>query len=298
MKEDLDRPLPLRRAVEEALAIFGQGFVSHPDNGALRAVLVDGSLGGKELFNQLVRLVYRVIFLLTVEDRELLHLESTSVAARKRYREGYRIGRLRDPREHNGIWESIKRVFRGVGTGDARLGLPGLAGIFKADRCPALDAAALDDRSARLAFASAARAAFSSRLRSEAARRCAVSSDASDSRAAVSSTAHASAASRFACASAMRFTSACARARLRWRGISAARPAMRHASARGRTVAPPQPLRARLPPWLGWPRWRLQSPMRRRRRARLRLLRRAAWRRQPATPRLREAAALSPRGSA
>ena len=153
MKEDLDRPLPLRRAVEEALAIFGQGFVSHPDNGALRAVLVDGSLGGKELFNQLVRLVYRVIFLLTVEDRELLHLESTSVAARKRYREGYRIGRLRDPREHNGIWESIKRVFRGVGTGDARLGLPGLAGIFKADRCPALDAAALDDRSARLAVA-------------------------------------------------------------------------------------------------------------------------------------------------
>ena len=63
----------LRRGVEEALRVLGQGFVSHPANQALRAELEGGETAKKDFFNQLLRLVYRVIFLLTVEERGVLH---------------------------------------------------------------------------------------------------------------------------------------------------------------------------------------------------------------------------------
>ncbi|HEX8109824.1 MAG TPA: hypothetical protein VF516_18965, partial [Kofleriaceae bacterium] len=57
----------LRQGVEEALVALGQGFVSHADNQALRADLQHGALPVKDYFNQLLRLVYRLLFLLTVE---------------------------------------------------------------------------------------------------------------------------------------------------------------------------------------------------------------------------------------
>jgi len=57
----------LRRGVEDALMALGQGFVAHPDNQQLRTALQKGDLTTKAYFNQLLRLVYRLIFLLTVE---------------------------------------------------------------------------------------------------------------------------------------------------------------------------------------------------------------------------------------
>lgn len=152
MSDDPEHPPPLRRGVEEALVLLGQGFVSHPENAALQAALADGSMGAPALFNQLLRLVYRVIFLLTVEDRDLLHPEGTSEEVRRRYLDGFSLSGLREPSGRTAIWESTRHVFRGVREGDARLGLPALAGLFAADRCPTLDSAALCDRSLRLAL--------------------------------------------------------------------------------------------------------------------------------------------------
>ena len=63
----------LRRGVEAAIEALGQGFLAHPDNQALRAALQDGSLTTTAYFQQLLRMVYRLIFLLTVEERGLLH---------------------------------------------------------------------------------------------------------------------------------------------------------------------------------------------------------------------------------
>lgn len=143
----------LRRGVEDALVALGQGFLAHPGNQTLRAALNSGELTAKEYFNQLLRLVYRMIFLLTVEERELLHSEGTPESARALYEGGYSLRRLRDRsakrRGHDrfsDLWEATKTVFRGVATGEARLALPALAGIFSKKQCPALDAAKLENR--------------------------------------------------------------------------------------------------------------------------------------------------------
>ncbi|HTR56147.1 MAG TPA: N-6 DNA methylase [Kofleriaceae bacterium] len=148
----------LRRGVEEALVALGQGFLLHSENGRLRAELQNGTLPVKEYFNQLLRLVYRLIFLLTVEERGLLHQEGTSDATRELFANGYGIRRLRERSAKRSahdrfadLWDATKVVCRGLATGEPRLGLPALAGIFAANQCPALDSAKLENRALLLA---------------------------------------------------------------------------------------------------------------------------------------------------
>ena len=54
----------------QALRILGQGFLSHAANRTLRSALHAGELTKEGYFGQLLRLVYRLVFLLTVEERE------------------------------------------------------------------------------------------------------------------------------------------------------------------------------------------------------------------------------------
>lgn len=148
----------LRRGVEDALVALGQGFLAHPENGALRADLQNGALPVKDYFNQLLRLVYRLIFLLTVEERGLLHPDGTSDATKALYANGYGIRRLRERSVKRSahdrfadLWDATKVVCRGLATGEPRLGLPALAGIFAVSQCPALDGAKLENRALLLA---------------------------------------------------------------------------------------------------------------------------------------------------
>jgi len=148
----------LRRGVEDALLALGQGFVAHPENAALRAALADGSLATKDYFNQLLRLVYRLIFLLTVEERGLLHPDGADDKAKTLYAEGYGMKRLRERAVKRSahdrfpdLWEAQKIVFRGLAAGEPRLALPALAGIFAKTQCPALDSARLENHAFLLA---------------------------------------------------------------------------------------------------------------------------------------------------
>ena len=148
----------LRRGVEEALVALGQGFLSQAENAALRVDLQNGTLSVKDYFSQLLRLVYRLIFLLTVEERGLLHPDGVNNATRALYANGYGIRRLRERSVKRSshdrfadLWETTKIVFRGLAAGEVRLGLPALAGIFAANQCPALDGAKLENHALLLA---------------------------------------------------------------------------------------------------------------------------------------------------
>ena len=148
----------LRRGVEDALVALGQGFLSHAENQVLRADLQSGALPVRDYFNQLLRLVYRLIFLLTVEERGLLHPEGTSDAAKALYANGYGIRRLRERSvkrsahdRFSDLWDATKIVVGGLAAGESRLGLPALAGIFATNQCPALDAVRLENRALLLA---------------------------------------------------------------------------------------------------------------------------------------------------
>jgi len=148
----------LRRGVEDALIALGQGFLAHPDNQQLRATLQSGAFSTKDYFNQLLRLVYRIIFLLTVEERGVLHAHGADEKAKSLYAAGYSLRRLRERAVKRSahdrfadLWEATKIVFRGVADGEPRLGLPALAGIFAKAQCTALDAAKLENRALLLA---------------------------------------------------------------------------------------------------------------------------------------------------
>jgi hypothetical protein len=71
-EEDGTRALgDLRSGVERALQILGEAFVSHPRNTALRESLRTEKLSLNDLHGQLLRIVYRLIFLFVAEDRTL-----------------------------------------------------------------------------------------------------------------------------------------------------------------------------------------------------------------------------------
>lgn len=143
----------LRVGFEEALVVLGQGFLSHPSNHTLRRALHDGTLDKKPWFGELLRLVYRLIFLLAIEERELLHPKGTAAECEERYALGYSVKRLRERASrrvahdrHGDLWEALKIVFRGLSTGEPALGLPALGGLFAPTQCPHLDTASLDNR--------------------------------------------------------------------------------------------------------------------------------------------------------
>jgi hypothetical protein len=126
----------LRNGVEKALFHFGRGFLENPANRALVDRLnADGNerLTGEGFFRQLLRLVYRMIFVMTAEDREILHPNGTDDAGRTAYANGYATGRLRERSRnrltwdrHHDAYEGMKAVFQALGYGEPRLGLAGL----------------------------------------------------------------------------------------------------------------------------------------------------------------------------
>ena len=143
----------LREGVEAALLAFGEGFLAHPDNDALRRDLSSGALSPNAYFQQLLRLVYRLIFLLGAEERQVLFAPDADVTACERYARGYGMRVLRDRAlghgahdRHHDVFEGVKVVFRCLVKGEPALGLPALGGLFTPDRCPALDAARLENR--------------------------------------------------------------------------------------------------------------------------------------------------------
>ncbi|MDD5035043.1 MAG: N-6 DNA methylase, partial [Methylococcaceae bacterium] len=145
----------LRLGVTDALLTLGEGFIQHPANDTLRIALNTGELSKDAYFQQLLRLIYRLIFLFSVEERGLLHPAGDSkeaLAARRAYAEGYAVARLRDlclkRRARNRFddqWQALRIVFKGLSEGEPRLALPALGGLFAVNQCSALDAASLDN---------------------------------------------------------------------------------------------------------------------------------------------------------
>ncbi|MDX3998558.1 N-6 DNA methylase [Pseudomonas aeruginosa] len=145
----------LRNGVEQALLTFGTGFLQHPANQSLRTALDNGTLSKDAYFQQLLRLIYRLIFVFTVEERGVLHPQDDSpdaLAARRSYAEGYALARLRElclkrraRTRHDDHWQAIRIVFRGLAQGEPRLALPALGGLFAPEQCPDLDIASLDN---------------------------------------------------------------------------------------------------------------------------------------------------------
>ncbi|MCP4688469.1 MAG: SAM-dependent DNA methyltransferase, partial [Desulfobacterales bacterium] len=86
----------LRFGVTNALRILGAGFVAHSDNQALREAIQSRALSTDAYFQELLRLIYRFLFLLTTEDRGILLDPDADEASKKLYHDGYSVAVLRD----------------------------------------------------------------------------------------------------------------------------------------------------------------------------------------------------------
>lgn len=104
----------LRAGVEQAIKCLAQGFLSHPDNHDLchRFIAVD-------FYRQLLRLVYRLLFLMVAESRNLLFVGGDEEKARI-YWEYYSVERLRLLAERSwqsregfqDVWQGLRVTFR------------------------------------------------------------------------------------------------------------------------------------------------------------------------------------------
>lgn len=135
----------MREGVEQALVHLGNGFLRHRDNAALFARLSSGDLSPQDYYRQLLRLAYRLIFLLVAERRGLL-LDPASPEAHERYSRMYAVERLRllaSKRRggpHGDSWITLRLVMRHLDRGCAGIALPGLGSfLWRTEALPDLD---------------------------------------------------------------------------------------------------------------------------------------------------------------
>ena len=114
-----------------------QDFLEHPANGELRDSFQTGVMTRQVYYEELLHLVYRLIFLFAAEDRDLLHAPNAPDAVRRTYRNGYSVGRLRERcirntslDRNNDVWDGLRALFGALATGEPRLGLAALGGLF------------------------------------------------------------------------------------------------------------------------------------------------------------------------
>ena len=133
--------------MEEAIVSFGQGFLQHPLNGELRNRLKNGDLPAQDYYRQLLRLVYRLIFLFAAEDRDLLLLPGAAVEARQRFQNYYSTTRLRALAQkqrgsrHHDRYEALRLVMNLLGSDSALGGF-----LFDAGSTADLNDAKLDNQ--------------------------------------------------------------------------------------------------------------------------------------------------------
>jgi methylase of polypeptide subunit release factors len=138
----------LRGGVEEAISALGRGFLAHPANRNLRDKLYAGKLDAQDYYRQLLRLVYRLIFLFVAEDRGLLFVPTADANTRDIFSRFYSTAKLctlaerRRGTRHADLYHGLRLVMEKLGSdiGCIELGLPALGGfLFSAQAIPDIE---------------------------------------------------------------------------------------------------------------------------------------------------------------
>ena len=167
----------LRKAVEGAILTLANGFLTHPKNGDLRRAISNGDpstgsgqgLSASGYYQQLLYLIYRLLFLMVAEERNLLVLVdpvgngglgggTPPLQGRgDYYLDHYSISRLRrlaeaplsGPQRFDDLYLSLRTLFQVLRdeTQAPALGVPALNGeLFDVGRTRHLEAAYLNNR--------------------------------------------------------------------------------------------------------------------------------------------------------
>jgi hypothetical protein len=110
-------------AVEVSIKELANGILRHPANADFHQAVVEGDVKAEDYYLHLLRLIYRLLFLIVTEERKLVYPDTQELAVqrlRKVYYEHYSIERLRklaaslrfvDGRKWD-LWEGLMATFR------------------------------------------------------------------------------------------------------------------------------------------------------------------------------------------
>ena len=110
----------LSEAVEKSIILLGTGFLQHPANDELRGEIEAKRIPEDQFYQMQLRLIYRLLFLLVIEERQLVFPEKTDQQKREIYYKFYGLSRLRDLSEsrsleegiYSDLWISLRQTFR------------------------------------------------------------------------------------------------------------------------------------------------------------------------------------------
>jgi hypothetical protein len=110
----------LRDGVREALEILGTGFLAHAESESFRQKFTGKAVEDVGYYRQLLRLIYRLLFLMVAEERRLLFVNAPDQAQRQDVYTGwYSTARLRERAEartfdddESDLWDGLKQTFR------------------------------------------------------------------------------------------------------------------------------------------------------------------------------------------
>ena len=151
----------LSLAVKESLVALGKGFLQHEKNTTLREKIQAGTLSAKDYYRQLLRIIYRFLFLMVTEERDLVYDPEDKSEATQRlkkfYLQFYSIARLRKLSEShyvyeaqfNDLWQGLVNtfiLFEAGGRGK-KLGIQPLDGdLFSSQAIPDLEGSLINNR--------------------------------------------------------------------------------------------------------------------------------------------------------
>lgn len=149
----------LSKAVEESLKSLANGLLKHPANDSLRQEFEQGQLQSDAYYLYLLRLVYRILFLVVIEERHLIYPDKRDEDTNHKrdiYFRYYSINRLTrlaekriyvDPRKTD-LWKSLLvtfQLFENEAFGE-KLGIKPLgSGLFSNDALGSLASQNLDN---------------------------------------------------------------------------------------------------------------------------------------------------------
>ncbi|MBQ9372463.1 MAG: N-6 DNA methylase, partial [Thermoguttaceae bacterium] len=113
-----------------AINALGKGFIERRENKELNEKLRSGVLDKQDYYRQLLRLVYRIVFVLIAEDRNLFFAQDAPKEIRALYNKFYSVSRIRAlsrrarAGRHCDLWEQLERTLAWCYDGKPELGIP------------------------------------------------------------------------------------------------------------------------------------------------------------------------------
>jgi len=109
----------LSHAVEFSIGSFANGFLNHPANTELREKIDNQEIKSSDFYQYQLRLIYRLLFLMVIEERNLVFPSDADKKRREIYYEYYSVNHLRKlcekrylaDQRFNDLWIALKNTF-------------------------------------------------------------------------------------------------------------------------------------------------------------------------------------------